>query len=98
MDEFEEFLFRVCTMNYLKMEVGMASLEKRRESADEIKIVGNGIDLSFSIKGIPAIPCGGHHNIPDGEVFTAPIKNSANGTIQYNPQQFIRVFRSKTLA
>ncbi|MDR1890911.1 MAG: aminopeptidase [Puniceicoccales bacterium] len=83
-DEFEEFFFKVCTMDYSKMEAGMASLKKRMESADEVKIVGNGTDLSFSIKGIPAIPCGGHHNIPDGEVFTAPVKNSVNGTIQYN--------------
>jgi aminopeptidase len=71
-------------MDYLKMEMGIASLKKRRESADEIKIVGNGIYLSFSIKGIPAILCRGHHNILDGEVFMAPIKNSANRTVQYN--------------
>jgi aminopeptidase len=83
-DDFEEFFFQVCTMDYSKMEKGMAALKKRMESADKVKIVGNGTNLSFSIKDIPAIPCGGHHNIPDGEVFTAPIKNSVNGTIQYN--------------
>jgi aminopeptidase len=83
-DEFEEFFFRVCTVNYSKMEAGMASLKKRMESADKVKIVGNGTDLSFSIKGIPAIPCGRRHNILDGEMFTAPVKNSVNGTIQYS--------------
>ncbi|MDR2603015.1 MAG: aminopeptidase [Puniceicoccales bacterium] len=83
-DEFEDFFFRVCTMDYSRMEMGMAFLKKRMEAADRIQIVGNGTDLSFSIKGIPAIPCGGHHNIPDGEVFTAPVKNSVNGIIQYN--------------
>ncbi|TGU85018.1 aminopeptidase, partial [Mesorhizobium sp. M00.F.Ca.ET.186.01.1.1] len=36
------------------------------------------------IKGIPAIKCAGEANIPDGEVFTAPVRDSVNGTISYN--------------
>ena len=40
--------------------------------------------MTFSIKGIPAVPCAGECNIPDGEVFTAPVRESVNGTIQYN--------------
>ncbi|MDR1432727.1 MAG: aminopeptidase [Puniceicoccales bacterium] len=81
---FEDFFFRVCTMDYGKMESGMAALKERMEAADKVRITGNGTELSFSIKGIAAIPCGGRHNIPDGEVFTAPVKDSANGTIRYN--------------
>jgi aminopeptidase len=83
-DVFADFFFRVCTMNYAKMEPGMEALKRRMEAADGVRITGNGTELSFSIKGIPAIPCGGKHNIPDGEVFTAPVKNSVNGVIQYN--------------
>jgi aminopeptidase len=83
-NEFEDFFFRVCTMDYAKMERGMNFLKKRMEVTDRVKISGNGTELSFSIKNIPAIPCGGHHNIPDGEVFTAPVKDSVNGIIQYN--------------
>jgi aminopeptidase len=83
-DEFAEFFFEVCTMDYSKMEAGMGSLKRHMESGNEVKIAGNGIDLSFSIKDIPAILCGGYDNIPDGEVFTTPLKNSVNGTIQYN--------------
>jgi aminopeptidase len=49
-----------------------------------VKIKGPGTDLEFSIKGIPAIPCTGQCNIPDGECYTAPVKNSVNGVIQYN--------------
>ena len=33
---------------------------------------------------MPAIPCDGHLNIPDGEVYTAPVRDSVNGTITYN--------------
>jgi aminopeptidase len=83
-DEFEDFFFRVCTMDYKKMETGMEALKVRMEAADQVRISGNGTELSFSIKGISAIPCGGKHNIPDGEVFTAPVKNSVNGVIQFN--------------
>jgi aminopeptidase len=83
-EEFEDFFFRVCTMDYAKMENGMEALKKRMEETDMVKITGNGTELSFSISGIPAIPCGGKHNIPDGEIFTAPVKNSINGVIQYN--------------
>jgi aminopeptidase len=54
------------------------------ESTDLVEIKGPGTDLRFSIKGIPAIPCGGTHNIPDGEVFTAPVRNSVQGVVTYN--------------
>lgn len=81
---FEDYFFRVCTMDYARMEDGMLALKERMEMADNVRIVGNGTDLRFSIKGIAAIPCGGRHNIPDGEVFTAPVKNSVNGILQYN--------------
>lgn len=81
---FEDYFFRVCTMDYARMEDGMSALKARMELADNVHIVGNGTDLTFSIKGIHAIPCGGRHNIPDGEVFTAPVKNSVNGILQYN--------------
>ena len=55
------------------------------EATDQVEIKGPGTDLRFSIKGITAVPCGGTHNIPDGEVFTAPVKNSVQGvTCSYN--------------
>ena len=51
---------------------------------DEVHIVGKGTDLRFSIKDIPVIPCAGEKNIPDGECFTAPVRDSVNGTIHFN--------------
>jgi aminopeptidase len=83
-EAFEEFFFRVCTLDYSRMIPGMEALKRRMEAADAVRITGNGTELSFSIKNISAITCGGRHNIPDGEVFTAPVKNSINGVIQYN--------------
>lgn len=83
-EEFEDFYFKVCTLDYSRMVPGMAALKSLMDRTDKVQIKGVGTDLSFSIKGIPAISCGGQLNIPDGEVFTAPVKNSINGEISYN--------------
>jgi aminopeptidase len=81
---FTDFYFRVCTLDYSRMVLGMEALRKMMDATDEVRITGPGTDLRFSIKGIPAVPCGGGHNIPDGEVFTAPVRDSVEGVLQYN--------------
>jgi aminopeptidase len=83
-EAFEDFYFDVCTLDYEKMDRNMEALKKRMERTDKVRIVAPGTDLTFSIKGMPAIKCSGHRNIPDGECFTAPIRDSVNGTITYN--------------
>src|SRR5688572_2393436 len=83
-EAFEDFYFNVCTMDYRKMAKAMNPLEKRMKTADKVQIKGPGTDLTFSIKGIGAKSCNGKLNIPDGEVFSCPVKNSVNGTIQFN--------------
>ncbi len=83
-ESFEQFYFDVCTMDYRRMGEAMKPLARRMKEAGDVKIVGPGTDLAFSIKGIDAIPCDGKLNIPDGEVFTAPVRDSIQGTLQYN--------------
>jgi aminopeptidase len=83
-EAFEKFFFDVCTLNYSKMQPGMKALKATMEKTDKVHIEGPGTDLHFSIKGIKAIPCGGSHNIPDGEVFTAPVRNSVQGHVTFN--------------
>ena len=83
-EAFEDFYFRVCTLDYAKLVPGMAALAKAMTATDKVHIKGPGTDLHFSIKGIAAIPCGGEHNIPDGEVFTAPVRESVQGFVTYN--------------
>jgi aminopeptidase len=84
LEHFEDFYFNVCNLDYGKMNDAMKNLVDYMERTDKVRIVGQGTDLTFSIKGIPAIPCAGECNIPDGEVYTAPVKNSVNGTLCYN--------------
>lgn len=83
-EAFEKLYFDVCTMDYARMSKAMDALVDLMNNTDQVRIVGPGTDLTFSIKGIPAIKCDGELNIPDGEVFTAPVKDSVNGVISYN--------------
>lgn len=83
-EAFEDFYFNVCTMNYRKMAAAMAPLERRMKAADRVHIKAPSTDLEFSLRGIGAKMCKGDRNIPDGEVFSCPVKNSINGCIQFN--------------
>lgn len=82
--QFEDFFFDVCTADYAKMADDLKPLVARMEAADQVRITAPGTDLQFSIKDIPVVPCAGECNIPDGECFTAPVKDSVNGTIRFN--------------
>ena len=83
-ESFEEFFFRVCTQDYSRMTEGMAALEKLMTATDQVELKGPDTDLRFSMKGIKAVACGGRHNIPDGEVFSCPVRDSVEGEITYN--------------
>lgn len=84
-EAFEDFYFKVCTLDYAKMDAAVQQLAKRMSKTDRVRLKGPGeTDLSFSIKDIPVIPCTGSHNIPDGECFTAPVRDSVNGVIHFN--------------
>jgi aminopeptidase len=83
-EAFEDFYFDVCTLDYRKLLPAMKALKGLMETTDRVAIKGPGTDLSFSIKSIPAVICGGDRNIPDGEVFTSPVKDSVEGQITFN--------------
>jgi len=83
-EAFEDFYFDVCNIDYAKMSKAMRPLQDLMNATDRVRLVSPGTDLRFSIQEIAAICCDGHRNVPDGEVFTAPVRDSINGTIQYN--------------
>ena len=83
-EAFADFFYDVCTLDYEKMSKAMDPLKELLDKTDKVNIKGPGTDLEFSIKGIGAVKCDGKMNIPDGEVYTAPVKNSMNGYITYN--------------
>ena len=83
-EAFEDFYFKVCLLDYKALVPAMNALKKLMDATDAVELKGPGTNLRFSIKNIPAIVCGGNYNIPDGEVFTAPVRDSVEGVITYN--------------
>ena len=83
-EAFEDFYFNVCLHDYKGMLPAMKRLRKMMTKADLVEITGPGTDLRFSIKDIPILVSAGNYNIPDGEVFTSPVKDSVEGHITYN--------------
>ncbi len=84
LDEFKTYAFEVMNVDYSKMRDKLEPLKQLMEKTDKVHMVGPNTDITFSIKGMPAIPCCGNANIPDGEIYTAPVLDSVNGTITYN--------------
>lgn len=85
-EAFEDFYFDVCNLDYAKMDKAQDALADLMNRTDKVRIKGPGTDLNFSIKQIGAVKCSGQCNIPDGEVYSAPVRGSVNGTISYNAQ------------
>ena len=83
-EAFEDFYFESCCMDYGRMSKGMESLAQRMRKADKVRILGPDTDLRFSLQGIDAVACGGTHNIPDGEVFSCPVRDSVEGFVTFN--------------
>jgi aminopeptidase len=83
-EAFENFYFDVCTLDYRKLRPGMKALKALMEKTDRVELKGPGTDLRFSMKGISAVICGGDRNIPDGEVFSCPVRDSVQGHISFN--------------
>ena len=79
-----DYAFDVMTVDYKKMLNDIKPLKELMENTKEVRIVSPGTDITFSIEGMPVVPCCGESNIPDGEIFTAPIRDSVNGKITYN--------------
>jgi aminopeptidase len=83
-EAFEDFYFRVCCLDYARLRPGMAALAEAINKARMVRITGPGTDLRFSLEGMGAVTCGGDRNIPDGEVYSAPVRESVEGMLTYN--------------
>ncbi|OFW64231.1 MAG: aminopeptidase [Actinobacteria bacterium RBG_13_63_9] len=83
-EAFEDFCLSVSTLDYARMDKAMEPLVELMSRTDHVRIIAPGTDIAFSIKGIPILKAAGKNNIPDGEVYTAPVHDSANGTILFN--------------
>jgi len=84
LQEYEDYLFSACCIDWKAESKKQEKLKRLMDKADRVRIIAADTDLSFSIRGMPGIKCDGRYNIPDGEVFTAPLRDSVEGYITYN--------------
>lgn len=84
LDEYEEYLFSACCIDWDSESRKQEKLKRLMDRTDRVRLVAPDTDLSFSIAGLPGIKCDGRFNMPDGEVFTAPVRDSVQGHISYN--------------
>lgn len=88
MADYEDFFYDVMLVDYEKMDKDSQALKALMDKTDKVQIKGPGTDVTFSIKGMGSIVCAGKNNVPDGEVYSCPVKESVNGTVQYNTISF----------
>jgi aminopeptidase len=91
-EEFEDFYFNACCLDYGKMSKAMDPLKNLMDRTDKVRLTAKNTDISFSIKDIGAVKCDGSCNIPDGEVYSAPVRDSVNGYITYNTPSMVDGF------
>jgi aminopeptidase len=96
-EAYESFYYNVCNMDYAKMSKAMDALVSVMEKTDRVRIKSETTDLEFSIKGIPVIKCDGTRNIPDGEVYTAPVRDSLNGFVAFNTPSHFQGFNFENI-
>jgi aminopeptidase len=88
--EYRDFVFRAGLLHKKDPVAEWKQVSKRQavlvrflNRISTIRILGKDTDLTFNVKGRKWVNCDGHENFPDGEVFTSPVEDSAEGHIRY---------------
>lgn len=81
--DYEDFLYGACLVNYRRMKREQGVIKERFDNGRLVRIVAPGTDLTFSISGRRGIMCYGLRNVPDGEVYYAPVEDSMNGVVSF---------------
>ena len=84
LEEFSDFVFKATNINYKDLSKKQTKLKKILDKAKEVKILAPDTELTFSLAGRKSIKCDGKRNVPDGEVFIAPVEKSTEGYIAYS--------------
>ena len=83
LEEMEDFAYNATNLDWKKESKKQDKLKKILDKGKHVRITGEDTDISFSIKGRQGIKCDGHRNMPDGEVFIAPVETTTEGCIKY---------------
>jgi aminopeptidase len=93
--EFEDFLYGACLLDWSAERERMSRYAEHFDKAEEVRVVGEGTDLTLSLAGRQGLVDAGGANMPGGEFFYSPVENSATGTITFN--EFPAVYSGREL-
>ena len=89
--DFEDFVYNVCFLNeddpaakWREMHTEQQRLVNYLSGKREVRLIGDGTDLTLGIAGRTFISCAGDKNFPDGEFFTGPEETKVNGTVRFS--------------
>jgi aminopeptidase len=83
-EAFAALYYDVCMLDWERFSRAMDPLKSLMERTDKVRLTAKDTDVTFSIRGVGVVKCDGRMNLPDGEVFTAPVRDSVEGVITYN--------------
>jgi len=84
LSEYENFVYHACLQDWKKLGKKIDKITKKFEKGKRVHLIGEGVDLKFSITGKNCISDKGEENMPGGEVFMAPVRESLNGWIKFD--------------
>ncbi len=94
LNEYENFVYGACLQDWIKLEPRLREIALKFEKGSEVWLKGDGVDLKFSIKGKNCL-IDPEENMPGGEVFMAPVRESLNGWIKFD---YPRIVSGKQIA
>ena len=91
-EEFQDFVYRACHAGegttdpvayWQSVKQDQKKIIERIEGHDKVQLRGHNVDLSLSVAGRKFKNASGENNMPDGEIYTGPVEDSANGWVHF---------------
>jgi aminopeptidase len=90
--DYESFVFRACHVegeddavaHWKSTAADLAARAEELAGVRELRIVGPDTDLRVVVEGRKWEAADGHHNMPDGEVYTSPVETETEGEIRFS--------------
>jgi aminopeptidase len=84
MSEYQEFVYGATLLDWKEESKLLYTMKEHLERHNDIRYTGPETDLYASTEGRIWIASDGKHNMPSGEVFTAPVENTVEGKIYFD--------------
>lgn len=82
--EYENFVFNACLLDWKKLGRQMDKIKSKFKKSSQVHLIGENVDLKMKVHGEKAVADKGEENMPGGEIFMAPIRESLNGWIKFD--------------